>query len=186
MAELTHNPLMVFEGVAHLLEQYKGSETLKKLLTIYLEEIQELEDTNFQVVLSRFLANAEDIQLDVLGALVGELRQGKNDAAFRIWIAARIRLNRSFGRPDDVIECLLLVTPAAFTYEEYSSAFFVVTFSEQPAFPNDITAIVYLAKAIGVGMMVIYPPDDGQVFLFRDNGAANDPAHGFSNFEAEI
>jgi len=188
MGEIIHNPALVAEGITRLLEQYKGSETLKKLLTIYLEEIQELEDANFAVITSRFLEGAEGAQLDVLGALVGELRQGKTDEAYKVWITARIRLNRSFGRPDDVIECLHLVTDATFVYEEYSSAFFTVVFWDRPEFPNDVTAITYLAKAIGVGMLVVYPPPEGvsgfEGFLFRDYGAVDDPDHGFSDFNA--
>jgi len=179
--QITPNEEIAKVGLSRFLEQYKGTIAFKRLIEIYLESVQELEDVAFQVILKRMLENATDIQLDTLGAIVGEQRQGKDDDNYRIWIAVRIRLNRSFGTPVDIIDVVQLATDAAFEFREYNSGAFSVLFSETPEFPNDISVICYLAKAAGINITVVYPPEGATPFKFMNLGDTSDPDFGFSD-----
>lgn len=181
MAELAPTTDVVAKGLGRLLEQYKGKENIETWIQIYLEGVQDLEDHAWLVYTQRFLENAEGVQLDVLGDIVGEQRGGKEDPQYRIWIGVRIRLNRSFGTIKDVIDCILLATDALFTVREYTSAAFEVRFDEHPDFPNDIQAIVKLGKAAGVNGNVFYPPDDEPGFRFKNVGDSDDPDKGFGD-----
>jgi hypothetical protein len=180
MTEVIHNEALTTEGIARMLEQYKGKPDFEALLRIYLDSVQELEDATFDVRLAFMLANAVGEQLDFLGAIVGERRNGKLDAIYKIWIGVRIRLNRSFGRPIDVIECIRLATDVDFEFREYEDAAFGIFFDDVPEFPNDLMLIAFLAKAAGVGLTFVYPTDANS-FRFKDVGAADDPDHGFAD-----
>jgi hypothetical protein len=183
MADLVHNETLSVDGLKRLLEQYKGKETFETLLEIYLDAVQELEDSNWNMRLAFMLENAEGEQLDFLGAMVGERRSGKLDAVYRIWIGVRIRLNRSFGRPIDVLECLRLATDVEFELREYEDACFGIFFAETPEYPNDLTLIAHLAKAAGVGLVFVYPTDlgAGTSFRFKNVGDPDVAANGFAD-----
>jgi len=176
MPDLQHVTTHAATGIGRLLEQYKEHDKIKRLHEIYLEEVQEVEDAVWLTRTTRYLADAVGEQLDWLGDIVGEKRQGKEDDNYRIWIAVRIRLNRSRGTTDDVIDCIKLATDAAFTLREFSEAAFRVTFSEMPDFPNDIALIIFYAKAAGVHSTVFFPA----AFALKQVGAPDDPDKGFS------
>lgn len=181
MSELVKNTALTQEGLDRLLEQYKGKENIETLLTMYLDSVQEFEDAVFAVKLAFMLEDAVGEQLDFLGAIVGEGRNGKEDELYRVWIGVRIRLNRSFGTPTDVIECLRLATDAPFEYRTYGGAHFAILFSEMPEFSNDLTIITYFAKAAGSSFTFHYPYDlgDGHIFTFKDVDDVDDPDLGF-------
>lgn len=178
MSELQERTNVLEQGIGRFLEQYKDKTDINKLAAIYLDGVQELEAATWQVVIKRFLANATAVQLNDIGAIVGESRQARSDDDYRIWISVRIRLNRSFGRPQDVIDCVKLATDADFRFQEYAGGAFVVNFLEQPANGNDIAAIVHLAKGAGIDATVMIPPETGG-FRFKNNDEASDPDHGF-------
>lgn len=177
MSDLVHVTTHVSTGLARFLEQYKEKDLFNRLVEIYLEEVQEVEDAVWRTRVSHYLADAVGEQLDTLGAIVGELRNGRDDDLYRIWIAVRIRLNRSRGTPEDIIDCIKLATDAAFTYREFHEAALRVTFSEMPDFPNDIAVIVFYAKAIATHATVWFPA----TFRFKNVGGADDPGAGFSD-----
>lgn len=180
MSAIVHSTALTTEGIARLLEQYKESTQLNTLMRIYLDSVQEAENVTWDMRLKLILANAVGDQLDILGAIVGEPRNDREDALYKIWIGVRIRLNRSFGRPLDVIECLLLATEADFEYREHEDACFSIIFNEMPLYPNDLNYVVYLARAAGIGINFIYPTvDDGTEFRFRGVSDTSNPDNGF-------
>lgn len=79
---------------------------MQKLIQPYLEEIQKLEDAIDEVIVLRWLAYAEGVQLDKLGELVQFPRGTLNDAAYLRGIRAKILVNRSEGTIPDLIGIL--------------------------------------------------------------------------------
>src|SRR6266705_5722859 len=106
--QVQHNTEHTKTGLSRLLEQYKKSTAFKNLVKIYLDEVQVLEDAGIELALAFLLDNAVGDQLDILGAIVGEARQGREDPIYRIWIKVRIKVNRSFGKPTDIIDIVQL------------------------------------------------------------------------------
>jgi hypothetical protein len=100
----------VAEGLALLIDQYKGRPRLEGMLRSYLEEIQEFEVAAHQVLNGYIVDNAVGAQLDVIGRVVGQKRKGQSDETFRVYLRARIAANRSRGTTNDLLRVLSLAT----------------------------------------------------------------------------
>lgn len=174
------------EAESRPISQYQGRPRLLALILSYVNRCQELEDAAWDVILRRMIDNAEDSQLDTIGKIVGQLRNGQDDATYRIYITARIRINRSQGHPDDVIDVLQLIDSAVFSYSEFYPCAAWIEYSEPPtASAAVLFDLARLAIASGVQLFLVAETQtDG--FLFGDDtvGGQVDATHGLSN-EAE-
>lgn len=101
------------DGVALLLAQFKDKPRLEALLRSYLDQVQEIEDALWQLFALRWIDTAEEQQLDDIGELVGQPRNGALDAAYRVYLKARIRVNYSDGRIEQLIGILSLLVDGA-------------------------------------------------------------------------
>lgn len=101
------------EALAKLIEQFKRAPVINGLLKSYAWSIQDLENAIWSVINSRYLANAANAQLDLLGKLVGEGRNGRQDDDYRAIIGLRIHANRSQGGAEDLIQLCALALSAA-------------------------------------------------------------------------
>lgn len=148
------------QALSRLIEFWRGKPNMAGWLSDYIDEIQEVENVVWDVIVGRLPDYAEGVQLDVLGSIVGERRNGLGDAAFRVRIKARIRINQSFGRPLDVIEVLRLIDPATFHLIEHYPAAFEIYYDTPPAndaIAGQIPGIVAETRAAGVGAIVRIP-----------------------------
>lgn len=100
---LSYKTTHIVEALSNLVTQFKGKNIFDKLLTIFVTQIQEVEDVFNEIMIERCLDTAVGVQLDGLGDVVGEDRQGRNDDDYRVAIRARISLNLSEGTPEDII-----------------------------------------------------------------------------------
>lgn len=90
-------------AIARLLTQYRGAARLEAVVAAFADQVQAVEDAFADLLLARSLEAAAGAQLDVLGAILGEARQGYGDEAYRTHIAARVQTNRSGGTIPEVI-----------------------------------------------------------------------------------
>lgn len=161
-------------GLDLLLEQYKGKPRIAALITSELEQIQKLEDAIWEVILGRLIDTAVGVQLDALGKIVGQKRQGAGDEVFRARIRARIWANRSLGHPDDIIKVVQLATGLPddeWTYtENYPAGFIIEIFGAIDASIVPVVAeLVRVAKPPGVGFSVLFSGvPEGETFAFSD------------------
>jgi hypothetical protein len=87
-----------------------GKPRIASLVWALTSEVQELEDAIFSVILLRMVDNAGDVQLEVLGRVVGQPNVGGFDTElYRALIRAKIRTNRSHGSLKDILETLALI-----------------------------------------------------------------------------
>lgn len=118
----------VIEAQDNLVQQFKGKPVFNALLNVYVVQIQELENVLYTMISCQCLDDAIGVQLDGLGSIVNEDRQGRDDDDYRIAIRARIQLNLSEGTPEDCIDLVKAISngsdvelreyyPAAFTVE---------------------------------------------------------------------
>ena len=116
-------------GLALLTEQFKGQPNIAAILTAILNRVQEVEDELWVDLWGWVLEfvdpddptnvfNASGNQLDDLGAIVGEARNGRIDSDYIPAIKLRIRINRSKGRAEDMVQVANLISNLA-TYVEY-------------------------------------------------------------------
>jgi hypothetical protein len=150
------------QALSRLIEFWKNKPNLRGLLADYTDEIQEIESMLWDVIVLRLPLYAGAAQLDALGKLVGEPRNGLGDAAYRVRIQARIAINNSLGRPRDVIHVLRLIEAALFGYLEIPNASFQIHYREVPSTASaahEIPVIVAETRAGGVGALVTQPTD---------------------------
>lgn len=171
-----------------LLEQYRDRPRLRALLESYVDRCQELEDAAWDTLILRLIDNAENAQLDTIGRIVGEERKGRTDEIYRLWIKARIAINKSHGHPADIINVLRIVEPIPFLYQEHYPATVVIEFLERIASSiQDLHDIAEETAAAGVRVDIIYSIaiEADEMFSFStvaDEGAVdNDQSFGLSD-----
>jgi len=108
----------VAKGLALLTEQFKGKPVIEALLSAPLGRVQRLEDEIWVALWGWVLDYAEGQQLDDLGVIVGQPREGRSDEDYKFAIRVRIRVNRSQGKAEDVIQVARLLSSVS-TYVEY-------------------------------------------------------------------
>jgi len=175
---LTKTDDHVAEALDHLIQKFKGKERVAALITSYVEQIQDLEDALWGVLLGRQIDNAVGEQLDGLGSIVGEDRNGKTDDQYRIAIRTRILINASSGTAEDAIGILKAATGSVVKIREFFPAAFIaeLTTPVDTGFDAALVA-VYLreGKAAGVLAHLVYYPEDP--FRFDTSGQGYDEGH---------
>jgi len=96
-------------AVSRFIEQFKDKAKLEALIRSYAEQIQDLEDAAFEVMLERVLDNAVGVQLQTIAKIVGAPITTSNDDELRIIIRTQIAINLSDGTPEDLINVLRLI-----------------------------------------------------------------------------
>lgn len=148
----------VSEGLARLLTQYQEKPVLRGWLKAYLKQVQLLEDATYDVIVKRLIDVAVDEQLDTIGRIVGEQRKDRDDDTYRVFIRARIMINRSQGRTQDMLDALELITDKPHLFLEYFPAAFWIEFLEVPEYdPVMLFTMLRDAKAAGVGLTMVVP-----------------------------
>lgn len=102
-------PAVVQAAIDRLRAQFRDKEQIVYLLTTLAWPAATLETVNQQLINLRTVDNATGAQLDRLGRIVGQARDGNNDGTYRRYIRARIAANRSTGIAEDIITISRLV-----------------------------------------------------------------------------
>lgn len=82
---------------------------IEKLLSIIANPAQAVEDALQQLKSERFVDTAIGEQLDIIGRIVGQDREGLSDDDYRRYIRARIAANNSDGTIEDLLTVAFLV-----------------------------------------------------------------------------
>jgi hypothetical protein len=82
---------------------------IEKLLAVIISPAQDVEDALQQLRSERFVDTAVGEQLDIIGRIVGQLREGLDDDDYRRYIRARIAVNASSGTIENVLTVAFLV-----------------------------------------------------------------------------
>lgn len=155
----THDLSHIAEAVDLLIAQFKEKPVIEGVLSSWVAQVQDLEDALWQILESRNMSGEGD-QLDNLGALVGESRDGRTDEFYRPAIAIRILTNKSNGSPDEILAIAAAVAkvdgipeefiPGYIQYQEYPNAAFRITTLLSSAGNRALVAAVRKAKSAGV------------------------------------
>lgn len=139
------------KALARLLSQYRGRPRFEGLVSAIGAEIQAIEDATGTMTnsLLAFL-NAEGAQLDRIGTIVAQPRNGLDDSAYRARIAVRIAVNFSAGQMEDIINIAALYmaavgNPLQVIVSEHFPAAMVVRLANY--FP---AAVIYVGELVGL------------------------------------
>ncbi|MCG8433501.1 MAG: DUF2612 domain-containing protein [Gammaproteobacteria bacterium] len=135
-----------------LLTQFKEKPNIEAILRVILKQVQDLEDAAFVLLTGTLLPNAVGNQLDRVGQIVGESRQGRGDADYRVGLSARILLNLSNGTIEELIAIVNVMTSgtAQIDVTEAFPAAFDITVDTPISNGSAVGVFVLLAKPAGV------------------------------------
>ena len=194
---LVYNPNHAGEAEALLLEQFRDAAKLHALVRVLVAPLQELEQAAFEVMGAFDVDAAQGAQLDLLGGVVGMLRDGRSDIAFRAYVKAKILANASDGAVETILHIArTLLGPGvlSLTYEHgrlfdnHPAHFNLHVAANTLRFPWDPTGIeppstvaialadaVFLAVSAGVSFSLFYQyTDDAHAFTFSSVGDAEE------------
>ncbi len=153
--ELDHEGKML----ARLAEEFRKPR-ISAILRGEAAQYQSIENAYWQLLTEFGVETAIGWSLDVLGRIVGEPRQGASHADYRLRVRARIRVNRSDGTIEDVIDVVrlligsALLPSAVIKMTEYYPAAFVLRVSGitiTPAQALIYRSFINQARGAGIG-----------------------------------
>jgi len=89
-----------------LYQQFRTKVTWQALADMLAAQFQDLEDAAQSVLSIVSIDDSEGVQLDQIGALIGQPRLGVNDSTYRGFLRARIIANRAAGRIEEIYRVL--------------------------------------------------------------------------------
>lgn len=175
MAQLAHLTDHSDQAVARLLEQFRGGATMPALVRAIAAQVQAVEDALWDVLVLRQLASATGAQLDVIGRILGQAREGRADADYVLWLRARMLINLGSGRAEDLLAVFSAVMQGSTSLEleeQFPAGLVLRVSSAAVVDPTQAAGILRLAKAAGVyAILEAATTIDTTSFAFDDNGA---------------
>ena len=108
-------------AVTRLIEQFDHKDDFKKYLCALITPFDDIKDMLNDLQFKRNLDNAEGVQLDGIGDIVGLARGGLSDDDYRVQIRIKIVINASNGETESVIAAMLIF--AGGTFVDFISLF---------------------------------------------------------------
>ena len=174
------NTNIVEDGKNLLITQYKDAEKLKKLLQVFLEEVQQFEDITHSLYLSRTIDSAIGIQLDHVGSIPGQLRNGLSDEDYRVRIKAKIAENNSEGTRSEILAMAALLFPGSSFLILEKKAEYIITIINTVPYTGDWDEIrASFLNATVSGVNIVLQESIELPFGFQGNEGTNHPRGGF-------
>lgn len=147
------------EALDRLCELFKVKPNVRAYITALCTPAQAFEDVLYQVLTERALDTAIGVQLDALGTIVGQPRNGLSDVDFKRYMRARIKTNRSSGLTNELYHIARLIindSAATLRYDPSYPAAGIMRISDIP-FDSDLAAILikFLRDAASAGVRII-------------------------------
>ncbi len=176
----------VAQAVALLTEQFKGKLNIEGILVAAVTPVQKLEAELWILLWAWTVDYAVGLQLDDLGVVVGEAREGREDENYRTAIRLRVRINRSMGRASDMVEIAAMINELA-TYVEYFPLAWEVSIYDVET-GGDIIRMLTQAKAAssyGVLLTSDWPEEEVFKFDYLDSESVTDATWDYT-IDAEV
>lgn len=168
-------------AITRLIEQFEQKENIQKYLCALITPFDELREVLNDLQFNRNLNNAEGVQLDGIGDIVGLARGGLSDSEYRTQIKIKILVNASNGETESVIAAMLVF--AGGTFANVIDAFPArIVIESDGNIPTNIIKLLEQVVQAGVKIEVSATYGERIAFAFRgDPGEPEDPLpEGFS------
>ena len=152
-------------ALARLPEYLKSKPKLASLLAAFTAQCDDLEAALQDLLLDRAIDTGVGAQLDDIGTIVGQPRDGLSDAEYRRRLRIRIAVNRSRGTVADILKVAsLFVTDASATFVLTSGGVAAYTLYvggiETGDFAEQLLTFLKSATAAGVRAILNYSVGD--------------------------
>jgi hypothetical protein len=153
------------DAKARLLFQYQGKTNIEALLdSLGGQQIQDLEDILFDINSRLDIDNSEGVQLDNIGTIVGQPRNGQDDMTYKLFLKAKAGVNVSEGDVERVLSVWKIITGGTIVQviDQYPAA--IELFSDVPV-PGEleVEAFALMQEVVGAGISItssIISPDN--------------------------
>lgn len=136
-----------------LIQQFKGLPNLQAFFTAFGNQLNDVEEFYGQLMNDLILENAIGTQLDNLGAVLNQGRNGLTDDDYRAVLQSRIVEYQSNGTIEDLIQIMLVLGGAnqVQLLEDFPAGFQITARGiNSPVANKDIVAAILQAKLAGV------------------------------------
>jgi hypothetical protein len=168
-------------AIATMIEQFKPAINFKKLISVFTDNFQGIENEIENLIENRLITTAIGRQLDLLGEILNEPRLTRADDEYRSALYFKIFINISSGEPEVLITVLKTITGADHVrlIEYYPATVFMST--DGTIIPEDLTV---LRKCLPVGVNINVSATYGEVcFEFpSEGGIPYDEGDGFGEY----
>lgn len=148
------------------LEQFKDATNISALIGVYVNEVQNIENSIFDVRSAYWLDYAIGAQLDAVGDIVGLGRAGLSDAVYRNLLRMQIVANGSSGSIAELLRVFELYDDPAVSYREWYNACVVFTALTASADAERVKYFLDLTRSSGVNLQIIFNEVTASVFRF--------------------
>lgn len=163
-----------------LIEQFQPKPAINGVVESIGVGMQRIESMWNDFLRFRYVDSAFGAQLDIIGEIVGQEREGRDDADYRAAIKARISVNISNGEPDSVIEAVKFFTDAdrVLLHEFYPAS--INVFSNGAVLPGNLFDSILAVRPAGVNLMVTWCPGTNWFEFDGEGGVPNPEGNYFS------
>jgi len=166
----------IADAKERLIQQYKDKPNFLTLLESCIAQVQNLEDGIYAIFGLLSIENSIGEQLDRIGEIVGQKREGKDDEEYRLFIYARIGINISTGKIEELLFIWRFITKANLIYlmEIFPAGIAIGTSNEIDS--NLIDAVFDLLEkvsAAGVAVDHVTAFEEDNAFAFDDSNIGN-------------
>lgn len=144
--------------------QFRSKPRWQALADLLAAQAQDLEDATQTLFSFPNIDDSEGPQLDLIGRIIGQVRLGTSDAVYRMYLKARVLINRSSGRFDE----LYAVLKAAF-----GDIGFRITEGGTKALDVRIVGVVTAAQAAAAAFFLRDAKDAGVRIVMQWQEAAD-------------
>lgn len=162
-----------------LIRQYRQGSNVEDICGALVGPLQTSEDDLFGLYSMLDIDTMTGVNLDRIGAIIGQERGGYNDENYRTFLKARVKINNSTGTIDEIVELWNLFNPGETieVREQFPAQIELLTTAERPStdIENAIYNLMYESKQAGVRLVWIIPytvEGDG-IFKFDSTNSAD-------------
>lgn len=164
----------IYDRIKKLLpEQYKDTANLNAILEVLASPFDDLKVVYNDLKNLLNLEDVEGAQLDLIGNLVGEKRNGREDAEYLIGIRFKIFKNTSKALVDDVVKALKFITQADLVvYSDNPPASYTI-YTNGKTLASNINEMIDKLSAAGVSL-IVYASDGEFPFIATEVSTTQD------------
>jgi len=166
----------IARGLSRMPSQFQDKTRVMQFISVFLEEMQEIEDCIEDIIVQKDINNAVGAQLDILGNIVGAARNGQSDTDYRQSIILQRAINASKGT-----EALVTAfwkqysgTSTTSVYENYPAGVNLFTDAGVPS----LDAILKIKQVLAATVSLSVTFSNGTPFSFEGGDGL-----GFGNLE---
>ena len=162
MTTLAGDPDVVAKAIARLTDLYRTKPRVRALVTTLAERFQTEDSVDLSLYLNQWIGTASAGLLNAIGELVGEPRLGRSDDLYRLWIRARIRINRTQGTVADSYHLVRLIAGQDIDviYTPTPPAAYTIEVNGTDINPTELYNLLDAVRPAGVEMRLLYTPVD--------------------------